>query len=740
MTRIDAWSKLRGEHRYPTDYATADMLWLRLVRSDMPHGVITGVDVAAARAIPGVVDILTAGDVAGTNTFGIEVADQPVLCGDRVRQVGDPVALVIATSDAAARSAASSVAADIEPLPIIATVADAVAPDAVPIHPGGNGCATVSIGHGDIEAVFADADFVFETTYRTPRQSHVFLEVEGGISYLDDGVVTVVAGGQNPFADREQIAAALGVREDDIRVINPPTGGAFGGKEDCSVQIPLALAALRTGRPCRLAYDRRESLIAGVKRHPFEVTYRSAASRSGRLLALDVEFVADAGAYTALSPSVIALAAEHAGGAYDLAASRVRGRAVFTNNGNSSAFRGFGTPQVIAGLEQHLDLIGRECGLDAVAVRRRNVAGHGTMGTGVAGLVRLDAASATGVLDAAAKVATDRGVTGPHRARGVGSALAVQGYGLSVGVERGAQVVAGVDADGGAYLAVGAPDMGTGVSSTFAMLAADELGLMPTDVTVRSGDTAGPDSGSSNASRSLSVIGNATVRAGRLLADQVRAAAAKVADVDDADVELAGGRVIAGSMTMAFAELVDHAGPLSAAGEFRPIDDGDLPDAGVPPHPGYTAGYVTMTVDVDLLTGVIDLVAIDAVVDPGPVINEQVARSQIEGGIAQGVGFALCEDAVYTDGRLVNDRLATYLIPTVADLPVGAVNVTFISTPSSTNDLGVRGIGELSVGPIAPAIANAVADAIGVRFDRFPIRAADVLAALDRASERAVPA
>jgi CO/xanthine dehydrogenase Mo-binding subunit len=737
--RIDAWAKLRGQHRYPTDYATDDMLSVRLVRSDLPHGIIKGVDVDAARAVPGVVDVLRAADVPGTNLFGLEVADQPVLCGDRVRRVGDPIALVVATSDAAARLGAISIRVQIEPLPVVTSVADALAADAVHIHPGGNMCATVDLAHGDVDSIFASADIVHESTYTTPRQSHVFLEVEGGIAYVDDGVITVIAGGQNPFADRRQIAAALDVPVTDVRVINPPCGGAFGGKEDCSVQIPLALAALRTGRPCRFVYDRRESLVAGVKRHPFEVTYRSAATGSGRLLALDVLFVADAGAYTALSPSVIALAAEHAGGAYDLAACRIHGRAVFTNNGNSSAFRGFGSPQVLAGLEQHLDLIGRRCGLDAVEVRRRNLTARGGVGVGVSGLVRLDAGSVHGVLDAAGNSRPRSRSAARHRARGVGRALGVQGYGLGLGVERGARVVVGIDEDGRIDVAIGSPDMGTGSLSTCAQIVAEQLGATPSDITVRSGDSAGPDSGPSNASRSLFVVGNATARAAVLLGERIRAAAAKAADVGEGDVELTAGGVIAGSTTMTFAELVGYAGVLSAEGEFLPTHDTDTPIVELPPHPGYAVGLVTVTVDVDLLTGVIEPVAVDAIVDPGRIINRPAVRSQIEGGIAQGIGFALYEDAVYVDGRLLNDGLATYLVPTVADLPVADVDITLVETPSSTNELGVRGIGELALAPTAPAIANAVADAIGIRFDRFPIRAEDVLSALDARSHRVLP-
>ena len=496
MTRLDAGAKLRGLQRYPTDYAEAGMLFLRTVRSTLPHGRVEGVDVTPALEVPGVEAVLVADDVPGVNAFGLLVFDQPVLCRDYVRRVGDAIALVAATSDRAARRGAAAVQVTVTPLAVLGSTDEALSPAALFLQPDGNLCATVELQQGgDIGAAFAAAEIVHESVYQTPRQSHVFLETEGGIAYLDGEVVTVVAGGQNPLADQQQVALVLGVEVERVRVVNVPTGGAFGGKEDASVQPLLALGTWCTGRPCRYTYDRGESLVAGTKRHPFFVRYRSAADRSGRLLALDVDFVADAGPYTTLSPSVVALAAEHAAGAYDVPVTRARGRAVFTNNGVASAMRGFGNPQVTAGLEQHLDLVARSCGIDPIALRRANLPRPGGAG-GPAHVVRLDDGLEQ-LLERAADLPLRCCKSGADREHagwlhGHGGALVVQGYGLGVGIERGASVGAALEGGGQVAVSLSTPDMGTGVHSSLAMLAAAELGVAPREVVVRSGDSRFP--------------------------------------------------------------------------------------------------------------------------------------------------------------------------------------------------------------------------------------------------------
>jgi CO/xanthine dehydrogenase Mo-binding subunit len=730
MIRIDAPAKVRGSHRFPTDYAAPGMLWVELARSPLPHGVIRRIDAAAARSVPGVVAVMLADDLPAAHHYGILVPDQPILCDDVVRRVGDPIALIVAQSQAAAKAGIAALAIELDPLPIVASPTQALAPGAPRLHPDGHVCASISLGSAaaEIEAALAACAVVHETTYRTPRQEHAFLEVEGGAAWIEDGRVTVVAGGQNPLVDRAQVASALGVPEPEVRVINAPSGGAFGGKEDASVQIPLALAVQRTGRPCRYVYNRTESLVSGYKRHPFEVTYRSGADREGRIRALDVTFLADAGAYTALSPAVIALAAEHAAGGYAVPSVRVDGKAVFTNNGISSAFRGFGNPQMLAGLEQHLDLIAAATGLDPLEVRRRNLAPEHP--TGVGSLLRVDPGSARRVIEVASGWRPPHlAPPGPGWKRGTGVAMVTQGYGLGVGIEAGATAVARLTESGRAEVEVSSPDMGTGVHTSYAMLVGDALAIPADSVAVRSGDSEAPDTGSSNASRSSFIVGNAVSAAAAGLRERIRAAAAEKLNLPVSEVALTEGGVVAGDVSMSLEQVAAYAGSITVEGSFQPATVAESLQPGLP-HYGYAVGVFEVSLDVDVYTGAIQLVSIRAVVDPGHAVNPAAIRSQVEGAIAQGIGFALYEDATYEAGMPVNTRMANYIIPTAPDLPTAAIDVTLVETPTGTNPLGVRGIAELGLAPMAPAVANAIAAAIGKRFDAFPIRSEHVLNAL----------
>ncbi len=730
--RLDALAKVSGAHRYPTDYPCQDMLWVKLARSIVPHGEMNSLDVEQARRVPGVVAVLTAEDITGLNGYGLIVPDQPVLCESVVRYVGEPYAIVIADSDHAARQGIGKIAVEIVPLPPVVSPSHALLPSTAPLHPDGNLCSTLDLGANatDVARAFASATYTYALSYRTPRQAHVFLEVEGGAAWFDgEGQLVVAAGGQNPLLDRAQIAAALrDGNPSSVRVLNVASGGAFGGKEDCSVQIPLALAAVHTGRACRFTYDRDESLIAGVKRHPFEVSYRTAADSEGQLLALDVQMLVDAGAYTNLTPGVLALAAEHVAGAYNIACVRVRGRAAFTNNGLTSAFRGFGNPQVLAGLEQHIDHLARAVGVSATEIRRRNLRGHAG---GLDSMINIEPDATRSVLDAMAKAeSVPREV--PQRSGliiGRGQAFVVQGYGLGVGVENGATVTARLGSDGLVSLDLSSPDMGTGVHSTYARILADELGISAETVRVSSGDSSASDTGSSNASRSLFIVGNAVKAAATELRERVVIAAARTRDAETADARMVDGAISVAGETITLGEVAAIAGPIAADGTFAPSTVPASTIIGVPHH-GYACGGFQVEVEVDTYTGTITVLSVFASIDGGRIVDEELARSQIEGAIAQGIGFALYEDATYSEAIPQNTTLATYILPTALDVPAERISIDFAEHHATTNPLGVKGIAELGVAPMAPAIANAVFDAISHRFEAFPIRAEHVLAAL----------
>lgn len=682
--RFDAHAKAVGKHCYPSDVVLPGMLWVRAIRARHAHAAIRSIDTAAAREMPGVACVLTASDVPGLNAFGLDVPDQPVLASDRIRFHGEAIAIVAAETDQRARQAADAVVVEAEPL---VALSDPLESDDV--------CGQVELGMGDVEAA---ADLVRELTYRTPRQEHAFLETEAGCAYHDDGVLTVVAGGQNPFHDRRQLAAILGVPESRLRVLHPMMGGAFGGKEDLNVQPLLALVTWHTGRPCRMMYDREESISAGVKRHPFQVSFRIAATSEGDLVSADVDFVADAGAYTTLSPAVVGLAAEHACGPYAFAGTRIRGRAIFTNNGNASAFRGFGNPQMVAGLEQCVDMLARDTGLGPIEFRRRNllrpgdVAGFGGPLLGTLGMGRvLDDAQASPLLTEPARW---KARLAPHKRRGAGLAIAWQGFGMGAGVKDRAVVRMERQETGRIRLHVSTPDMGQGNLSAYIRIAADELGVPASLLDIADGDSDGPDSGSSNGSRTMFTVGSAVLDAAR----ELRRA---IAD---------GG-----------------SGPLSAEGRFAPHQ----PEPITPglPHAAFASSAQIVLVEVDTLTGEVDVLRVEHYLDAGRVVDRSGVEAQSEGAIAQGLGLALLEDAIIEDGEPRTTRLSTYLIPTALDVPADIIT-HIVEEPEPLSPLGVRGIGEIGISATAGAVANAIYDAIGRRFARFPITPEHVLEAL----------
>ena len=348
IVKWDATDKARGFYRFPSDLSAPGRLHVKVLRAGRPHARIVRIDTTRARAAKGVACILTHRDIPGLNGFGLIVPDQPVLCFDRVRFAGDAVAVVAAESEAAARSALGLIDVEYDDLPAILDPAHALDPSAPRLTEEGNLCHELHFGFGDADDALSGSAHVARITYTTGRQEHAYLEPEAGISFIDEqGRVAIICGGQNPFADRRQLAAILALPEDRIWVNHPPMGGAFGGKEDLNVQAHLALVTLATGRPARMVYDRSESIAFSVKRHHFMVSVEVGANADGVLTGFRASILADTGAYKTLAPSVLTQAAEHASGPYRFMASDIRGRVVYTNTCNASAFRGFGNPQVI---------------------------------------------------------------------------------------------------------------------------------------------------------------------------------------------------------------------------------------------------------------------------------------------------------------------------------------------------------------------------------------------------------
>ena len=731
VIKLDAYAKASGQHTYPSDVALDNMLWVQVLRAAHPHALIRSIDTSAAEALPGVARVLTAKDIPGENRFGLIVQDQPILCKDRVRFVGDALAVVAAETDELARQARDLIRVDYEVLPPLTDPQQALAPDAPHLHSNGNLCGEVHLGYGDVAIGFDEADFVFERSYQTGRQEHAFLETEAGAAYYDEqNRLTLCVGGQNPFKDRGQVAAMLGLPEEAVRVIHPMMGGAFGGKEDLSVQLPLALVTYLTKRPSRLMLDRTESITTGVKRHPFQVRYKTGVKKDGHLTAIEVTILADTGPYLTLGPAVIALAAEHCCGPYRFPHTQIDAQAVYTNNSNGSAFRGFGNPQMLVGLEQQMDMMAAAVGLDRIEFRRLNALEQGQRAG--AGYPTPATVTLPKVLEAARQsdlYTNRRQITAeaaPWKRRGVGLAAIWQGFGLGAGVPDSAATRLELQANGRYHLQASCPDMGQGNATAFAQMAAHELNCAVTDIEVTIGDSLGPDSGSSNASRTLYTAGAATVQAARDLRQKIIEAAKSLPGVEN-DPILAGTALQLENQTIPLAELAAELGPLVADGYF----ESKQPEPVIPgvPHPAYSYSVQLALVEVDLLTGEIGVLQIENYLDAGRVIHPQGAEGQSEGGIAQGLGYALLEDVYLAEGQVLNPRLSTYIIPSIRDVPPN-IKTVLLEEPEPIGPYGARGIAEITLSPTAGAIMNAIHEAIGFRFDRIPVTPEMVLAAL----------
>ncbi len=716
--RPDIADKVAGRFAYLTDIRRPDMLVGRILRAGRPHARILSIDTCAAEALPGVAAVVTHRDVGGSNSFGIVVQDQPAFCSDRVRHVGDVVAAVAAVDSATAEAALRLIAVDYEDLPVVTDAEAALGPQAPALHPGGNLQREIAFGRGDPDAAFATAVHVVEDVYVTPRQMHGFMETEGGMAVVEaDGTLVVQVGGQHGGRDRMQLARLLGLPETSIRVVTSPTGGAFGGKDELTVQPALALLALKTGRPVRLHLSRAESVLAGQKRNPMTIRMKTACDAEGRLVALEADVLADAGAYASLGPGVLETAMEHAAGPYIVAHVRTRGRIAYTNNGVCGAFRGFGANQMTYAIECQMDRLARLAGLDPAEIRRRNLRRPGMpgyLGQQVAPSERiaemLETARRSPLWQAG-------GTPGEEWLTGTGMALNYQGNGLGSVVPDPAGGRLSLTADGRIEGAFGLDEMGQGLLTLIRATLADVLGCGRDDVLPVTGDTGlAPESGSTTASRGASVVWSSARRAAPEFTRQLLEAAADRTGRHPDALRLAPGGIAeagsnSGAVFITYAALADALGDarpsVTVAYEF-PKNDYVAGNA----RYLFAAGATLARVALSRVTGevrVLDLVQHTAA---GPVMDVAAYLGQIEGGGVQGLGFTLTEDAPFSAGYPAVANLDDYMMPSVADAPQHMA-VLALESLDDGDTLGPRGVGELGIGAVTPAIANALATITG---------------------------
>lgn len=749
IPRLDANAKVTGTEKFAADYYDTDMLWAGVRRAEIPHGRIRGIGTTEAENLPGVIAAVTHRDIAGTNRQGVVRKDQPVLVDEKIRHCGDALALVVAEDRSVLQQALDLISVDIEPLPPVLDAEEAM-DGASPLvhedHPEGNVLLKAHLRRGMGADAMSESDVVMEASFETARQEHAYLETENGWAYWDqDGKLVIVASTQTPFRDRMEVAEAIGLDPSRLRMIAPYAGGAFGGKDGVTVQSLIALAALHSKRrPVKMWLSREESLLSGTKRHAARMHYRIGAKHDGTLHCLDVRMYLDTGPYDHLGGVVLALAVEHAGGPYRIPNTHVQGWCVYTNNPIGGAFRGFGVAQVTAAMEQMMDRLARRLRLDPFELRLRNAVKQGDTNSAGVTLIR-----STGLVTCLERLAAHpqwlrrdewKAAAGLFKRRGVGVAglMHASGYGPVVPDVGNAKVE--LTLEGKIRVYCGVVDMGQGNASTNAQIASSILNQVLDSIELVQPDTdLTLPSGSASASRCTYTFGNALIGAAEKLKRQILQRTADLLmapGVDDVAVipgavkDLRNGQEIPLSRISGFMNRDERI----ATYRFRaPVAKDHV---GVPedlrlhgfPHNLYSYGAHLAMVEVDELTGAVEVKEYVAVSDCGAVINPQIYAQQIQGGIAQGIGYAAMEEVQVSDGVTLNRDLSTYVIPTAADIP--DIESIPVEIYESTGPYGLKGVGEIATNGPLPAIANALTDACGTRLTRSPFTPERVLEAL----------
>ncbi|MBK5964697.1 carbon monoxide dehydrogenase [Thiocystis minor] len=728
VPRADAWAKVIGAEHYAIDHYPLGLLWAGARRAGLAHARLRGVAIEAARALPGVVAVLTAADVPGTNRQGIVHKDQPVLVEDHVRHWGDPVALVLAEDRETLRRALALVEPDLEPLPGVFDIAAALRPDAPTLHPGGNVLLEAEISTGDTASAWDVCAAIVEGTFDLPFQDHGFLETQNGVAQVEpDGILTLTVSTQAPFRDRFEIAHALGLDPLRIRVISPYLGGAFGGKDGATVQCLLALAALHVGgRPVKMVWEREECMIAGYKRHAARLCYRLGALTNGTLHALDCQLYFDTGAYAHLGGEVMELGLEHAGGPYRIAHTRMRGWAVYTNNPIGGAMRGFGVCQASFGFERMLDRLAAALGRDRLDLRRQNALRRGDRNA--AGVTLVHSTGLAACLETLSRhplwLERDRwpDQAPPLKRRGVGVAAVFNAMGYGRGLPDAAIAKIALTPDGRFRVDSAVSDMGQGNASAFAQIAGQILCQRADAIELVQPDTARAlPSGSSSAGRTTYSYGNALVRACEALRAKLLHRASLLLMVDEpSGLALLPGRVrhlpTGRDLPLArLAAMLPETDRVSIEQFVMPVSQ-EVPDTGKAfvigfPHVLFAYAAHLAYVEIDTLTGKLEVCRYLAVTDGGRVLNPRNFDQQIQGAVAQGIGYALCEELRLQEGRILNPDFARYLLPTSLDVP--DIASLAVATVEDTGPFGMKGIGEVGINGPLPAIASAVEAALG---------------------------
>lgn len=758
IARVDGLAKALGQAKYTADLKRKDMLIGKALFAKHPHAIIKKIDVSKAATLEGVSAVMTAKDLPGRNGYGIIIPDKPVIADGKTRYEGDPVALVAATTEEIAQKALQLIEVEYEVLPAYDDPREAMKDGAIHIHDNhpfadkGNILTVVNLDKGNVDKAFLDAEIVIEKYYETPMAEHCYLENDSCIAEPDlmTGGITLICPAQAVYSSKRCLAPVFGLPQSKVRIVSPIIGGGFGGKEDSTLDVcaMAGVLALKVRKPLYFELSREEIFRTTGKRHAAYVKYKMAATKEGKITAIDVESVLNKGAYTSLGGlrepyhGVTQRHVAYLGGVYVIPNARAKAYSVFTNNPYSCAFRGFGVPQAIYAIECQIDELAKKLDMDPLELRLKNILHDGDQT--IFGQV-MQESRGLGLEECIEQVKArmnwdqpiDKGSGIVKRGRGIGLFMYGTSHPLMVD---SANCFATLQLDGSLNIAISSSEMGQALTTSIGQIAAEALGIKFEDVLVSYSDTAmSPDSGPTVASRSVVLVGNAVMDACRKLRERLLDVAGKLLKADPRNLELADGKVaVVGHPDTAIklADIVVKAYnsqvSLAAAGTWNPpqpvfrAEDGQ----GNPSH-AYTFGAHGIELEVDTETGEITVTRSVLACDVGKAINPKTVEGQMDGGVAQAIGWGVMEETLMNKGVMQNATFHNYLIPTTKDVP--RLESVIVEHPNELGPFGAKGVGEPPIIGAGPAIRNALFDALGFSINVLPLTPREVVTAIKTA-------
>ena len=739
--RVDAWGKVTGRAKFAEDYAVGHQLWGKVLRSKYPHARVLSIDTSQALKIPGVEAVLTAKDIPGSKTFGIVLKNQQILAEDRVRFLGDGVALVAAASKEIAERAIALITVDYEPLPVVSDPEEAIKPEAPAIHGEKNEFVHHKVRKGDTAKGFAQSDFVLERKFKTQFIEHSYIEPEAVLAEpAEQGGVKITGSVQNLFSSRRSVADALKVPLNRVQIIQSTLGGSFGGKDEVmtSMCCRAALLATTTGKPVKMVNTREESMLESYKRHPYVLYYKWGAKKDGAITAMEIRCIADGGAYSSMSPFVTWRSVVQATGPYYCENVKTDVYAAYTNNNYTGAMRGFGSPQINFAIESMMDELAEEVGMTPLEIRLKN--GFETGAVTATGQTLTQTVSLKQVLTEAAQ-AIDfdkkwrqyRGVKEGEKKRGVGIACSYRGVSLGAEGVDAAETIVSVQSDGSVIVSSGVTDMGQGAQTQMSQIAAEVLGISMDRIQFLNTNTSRvADSGPTVASRGTIMGGSAAKNAAEKVRATLLEVGAEMTGVEMNALDLEDNYLVnskTGDHLASFTELANECfnkgRPMIGLGWHKSPPTSWHEEGHGEAYFTFVYGANAIEVEVDTETGKVEVVDVISVHDVGKAINRGMVVGQMCGGVAMGLGYGLLEEFEIEDAVPKQLNFDEYLIPTSMDVP--RIKTIIVENEDPAGPFGAKSVGEPTNELAAPAVVNAIFNATGKRIYEIPANLERVL-------------